>query len=220
MKKLLPLLFILVCTVASADTAYVTDELKINMRSGNTGRNKIIRMIPSGAKLTVISRSKATGYSKVRYKSTEGYVLSRFLQKKQVSKFFLKDAQETAGNLNVENVRLSKELTELTGNNTSTLSTNQNLTEERNHLRNELNELQHTAANAIQLKNERNQFQERIISIERELEQLRLEKKVLEDTSKQDWFLYGGILALAGMLMGWILPKLSWQRKTSNWDSF
>jgi len=205
---------------AAADTAYVSDDLKINMRSGDTGRNKIIRMIPSGAKLTVISRSKASGYSKVKYKSTVGYVLSRFLQKNQVSKYFLKDAQTTAKTLKVENARLTKELTDITGNNTTTLSSNQSLTEERNHLRNELNELQHTAANAIQLKNERNQFQERIISIERELEQLRLEKKILEDTSKQDWFLYGGILALAGMLFGWILPKLSWQRKTSNWDSF
>ena len=190
------------------------------MRSGDTGRNKIIRMVPSGAKLTVISRSKASGYSKVKYKSTVGYVLSRFLQKNQVSKYFLKDAQTTAKTLKVENARLTKELTEITGNNTTTLSSNQSLTEERNHLRNELNELQHTAANAIQLKNERNQFQERIISIERELEQLRLEKKVLEDTSKQDWFLYGGILALAGMLFGWILPKFNWQRKTNNWDSF
>ena len=84
----------------------------------------------------------------------------------------------------------------------------------------ELAELQQTAANAIQLKQQRDQLQERVVSVERELQQLKRENQALTDSSNQDWFLYGGALSLFGVLLGFILPKLSWRRRSSGWDTF
>jgi SH3 domain protein len=69
------------------------------------------------------------------------------------------------------------------------------------------------------LKNERDQLQERVVNVERDLEQFKLENQSLKDSTKQDWFLYGGLLALFGVILGFVLPKLSWRRKSS-WDSF
>ncbi len=56
--------------------------------------------------------------------------------------------------------------------------------------------------------------------MERENQQLKREKQALEDSTNQDWFLYGGILAFTGIFLGLIIPKIRWQRKTSNWDTF
>ena len=50
-------------------------------------------------------------------------------------------------------------------------------------------------------------------------ERFKLENQSLKDTASQDWFLYGGLLALIGVILGFILPKLGWRRKNS-WDSF
>jgi SH3 domain protein len=71
----------------------------------------------------------------------------------------------------------------------------------------------------VQLKNERDELQERFVSVERDLQQVKLENQALQDTANQDWFLYGGILALVGVILGFILPKLSWRRKNS-WDIY
>ena len=74
-------------------------------------------------------------------------------------------------------------------------------------------------ASSSQLRNERDELQERVVNVERDLQQYKLENQALKDTASQDWFLYGGILALFGVLLGFILPKLGWRRKSS-WDSY
>jgi SH3 domain protein len=58
------------------------------------------------------------------------------------------------------------------------------------------------------------------VTIERELQQYKRDNQALTDSSNQDWFLYGGGLALFGVLLGFILPKLSLRRRSSGWDSF
>ncbi|WP_239649780.1 hypothetical protein [Methylocucumis oryzae] len=67
---------------------------------------------------------------------------------------------------------------------------------ERDNLSLELGELKKASSNVIELKNERDELQERVVNSERELEQLRRENQALKDTSNQDWFLYGGILSI------------------------
>ncbi len=178
-------------------------------------------MLPSGTPLTLVEENKESGYSKVRTNSgIEGYILTRHTSKNPISKWYLDKANKKLEALQEENGKIKEELNQLRGNNTQTLTTNQSLTDERDQLRNELNELKQTAANAVQLKHQRDQLQERVISVERELQQIKRENQALEDSTNQDWFLYGGILSLFGVILGFILPKLSWRRKTSNWDTF
>jgi len=45
------------------------------------------------------------------------------------------------------------------------------------------------------------------------LQQYKLENQVLKDTASQDWFLYGGILSLVGVLLGFILLKTQLAQK-------
>jgi SH3 domain protein len=74
-------------------------------------------------------------------------------------------------------------------------------------------------SSSAQLRNERDELQERVVNVERDLQQYKLENQALKDTASQDWFLYGGLLSLFGVLLGFILPKLGWRRKSS-WDSY
>jgi SH3 domain protein len=46
------------------------------------------------------------------------------------------------------------------------------------------------------------------------------EKQTLEESTSQDWFLIGAGVLLGGIILGLILPRISWRRKTSSWDSF
>lgn len=222
MKKIIPLLILLGCSLSAyAETVYVTDNLKMILRNSESTRHKIIKMLPSGTPLTVLERNPKTGYTKVRLSNgMEGYILTRYTQDKPISRWYLKKARKKLEFLEAENARMKAELEKLSSNNNQAVTENKSLLQERDQLSKELNDLRQTAANAIQLKNQRDQLQERVITVERENQQLKREKQALEDSTNQDWFLYGGILAFTGIFLGLIIPKIRWQRKTSNWDTF
>ena len=222
MKKSLFFISILALSFTSrAETVYVTDQLKLDMRSGEGTRFKIVKMVASGTPLTVLSRNPATGYTKVRLKNgAEGYILTRYTISDPIARRRLEQANNDLELLRSENGLLTTELDALKGNNTKTTATIDELANERDQLSNDLNTLRQTAANAIQLKQQRDQLQERVVNIERENQQLKREKQALEDSANQDWFLYGGILAFAGIFFGLLIPKISWHRKTSSWDTF
>jgi SH3 domain protein len=93
------------------------------------------------------------------------------------------------------------------------------LTKDKEQLTRELADLKKTATNAVQIKNERDELQEKVVNSARELQQLKVENQALKDSANQDWFLYGGGLALAGVLLGFIIPKISWGRRNT-WGSF
>ena len=223
MKRIPTVFFILISftSIVNAKTIYVTDTIKYTLRSSESNRSKIVRMLPSGTPLTILSENSGSGYSKVRTGSgIEGYVLSRHTQNKPISLWYLNKANKKLDTLQKEFDLAKQELNQLVGNNDKTLSSNQSLTQERDTLSKDLNDLRQTAANAVQLKHQRDQLQERVISVERELQKLKRENQTLEDSTNQDWFLYGGILSLFGVILGFILPKLSWRTKKSNWDTF
>ncbi len=222
MKKITALLTLLIISLsAQAQTIYITDSATYTLRSIESNNGRILRMLPSGTALTVISVNKENGYSKVQTSDgTEGYVLSRFTLNQPINRWFLNKANKKLKILQQALDQTEHELSQLKDHNTETLSSNQSLNKERDTLSKDLHDLRLTASNAVQLKHQRDQLQERVISVERELQQVKRQNQTLEDSTNQDWFLYGGILSLIGVILGFILPKLSWRRKTSNWDTF
>ncbi|MFZ2169642.1 MAG: TIGR04211 family SH3 domain-containing protein [Methylococcaceae bacterium] len=223
MKKIILRSFlILIVTLGSAraETVYVTANLNISLRSEESTRSKFLKALPIGTPVTVIKENKKSGFTKVRLKDgTEGYIQSRNVTKEPPILDLPETSSKIMESLQAENAVLKTELATAKSAITPGTSLEQSLANERDRLSRELAELKKTAAGSLQLKNERDELQERVVGVERDLQQFKLENQALKDTANQDWFLYGGILALAGVLLGFILPKLSWRRKTS-WDSF
>ena len=91
---------------------------------------------------------------------------------------------------------------------------------EKTHLIRELTSIRHASSKAIQIQKERNQLQERIINLERDMQTVSHEKQTLEESTSQDWFLIGAGVLLGGIILGLILPRIRWRRRTSSWDSF
>jgi SH3 domain protein len=221
-KNLLSAFFILIITFgqSQAETVYVADDLNLSLRDAANRRGKVLKSLPTGTPLTVIDKQSKAEFIHVRLiDGTEGYIKSRYT-KKQAPVLDPKDApSKTIALLQSDNAALRTELNTLKESLTPGSSLEKSLATERDQLARELNDLKRTAASSFQLKNEHDELQERFVSVERDLQQVKLENQALKDSASQDWFLYGGILTLAGVILGFILPKLGWRRKSS-WDSF
>lgn len=223
MKKILISFYALIVAFGSAqaETVYVTDNLNLSLRSEPNNQSKVLKLLPTGTPLTVITENRKTGFTQVRLDNgTEGYIPTRNTIKEPPSRFQLETANKNLVSLQAENATLKADLAKLKDSITPGTSFEKSLAAERDQLSRELNELKKSASNTMQLKNERDELQERVVNVERDLQQFKLENQALKDSSKQDWFLYGGILSLAGVLLGFILPKIGWRRKGSGWDSF
>lgn len=212
MKKALVSILVLLatCSLAEARVGYVTDSIDVPLRSGESERSKIVRMLPNGMSLNVLGDNTENGYTYVQAANgAEGYILTRYISNEPSARNQLEAAVKKLEALQEENKQLK-----------ASQVNHQEVGKERDKLSAELSELQQTAANAIQLKQQRDQLQERVVTVERELQQLKRENQALADSTNQDWFLYGGGLALFGVLLGFILPKISWRRRSSGWDTF
>jgi SH3 domain protein len=58
-----------------------------------------------------------------------------------------------------------------------------------------------------------------VIAQRKELETVLRDKNALTDDQKQAWFLIGGSVLFAGILLGILLPRLSVRRR-GQWNSF
>jgi SH3 domain protein len=218
-KNILILICFLIPSTAFSKTAYVSDELDIMVRSGQSGSHRIISTLKSGAKVNVLSFDEASGYSRVSFNDgREGWVLARLLQKSPAAKARLATAKSTFNQQTAELKELQAKV-KLLGNTKGELdSQSVKLLSDNTALNEQLDRVKAASSNAIQTLEERDQLQMRVVKLERELETLKRQNNVLSNTESQTWFLIGSGVLLFGLFLGFFLPKLSW-RKSSSWNS-
>jgi SH3 domain protein len=145
--------------MAFAKTAYVTDELKITLRTGESATHRIVRMLPTGERLEVLSTDAKTGYSKVRTAGgTEGYVLTRQLLDQPVARDRLAAAEAEVKALKAAPGELSSRLAKLIEEHDALKKAHQELQQAKTLVDQEFAALQRTASNAVRIANERNEL--------------------------------------------------------------
>ena len=219
------LFFLISCVLilsgnAMAETRYVSDTLEITMRSGKGTSFGITRMLRSGTPVKVLATDKKTGYTQVRTNSgKEGWVLSRFLMKGQAARDRLSTAEKNLAELELENRKLTTTMTSLKeekGTLESSLST---LEGESRGVSQELAEIRRTASSALAIDSENKDLKGRMVSLERQLQTVQQENETLKDRTARDWFMVGAAVVLLGIIVGLIIPKIRF-RKKSSWDTF
>ena len=200
-------------------TRYVSDELEITMRNGQGVKFAIRKMLSSGTKLDVVE-TDPSGYSKVRTETgTEGWVLTRYLDNQPSSRNRLAASEQKAANLELEIAQYKTEIEALSSQNNDTGSQNLTLTETSQRLSKELDDLRRTASNAMALDTENHLLKEQLQETDHQTQLLIIENSGLKDNNAKTWFLVGAAVLIAGLLLGLIIPRLRFQKKSS-WGSF
>ena len=219
MKKISLLLsaLLLPLLVQAQDIRYVSDELIITMRTGQGSQYQILKTLPSGTRLEILETDDETGYSKVRIPDgKEGWVLNRFLTVEPIAREKLAAAQGKMQRLVEQNNALKEELANLKNNNTDLEAERNALLNQQEKAKSELDRLNQVAAQPLQLDKQNRELKQQNVSLEKELQLIQQENQVLKDRSQREWFIAGAGVLLGGLLLGLILPKIRW-RKKSNW---
>ncbi len=217
---LLVVLLLLTVGLSAAETRYVTDQLKITMRSGESNKHRIIRMLPSGTKVTVLSTNRKTGYSKVRLENgLTGYVLTRQLIDEPVARDRLAALEQRIKELEASPNELSKRLAALSREHDELKRRHAELQAEKDRIQNELQTIRRTAANAIQIAQERKKLRKQVATMSRQLADQEQQIRELKNSTTQRWFLIGGGVLFGGIILGLILPHLRVRRRKDSWGS-
>ena len=205
--------------LAQAETRYVSDRLEIQMRTGKGTQFKILRMLPSGTALEVLEVDQQNGYSRVRSAGgVEGWVLNRYLMKGKAARDRLAEAEKELARLELENRKLSASVGELKNAKGSIDQERGALSKENRKLSQELEAIRRTASSALAIDAENKDLKSKIVAYERQAQTLKQENEGLKDRTARDWFMVGAGVIILGMIIGLIIPRIRW-RKKSSWDT-
>ncbi len=216
------LIFLLTTLIltAHAEKRYASDQIEVLLRTGPSHQHAIVRMLKSGVAVEVLEHDKAKGYSKVKSKGgSEGWVLSRHLMVEPSARELLENLSvlvsgaeskldspgAQAGLIKLEFETLTKQVATVEKDNLL--------------LQEELASIKQTAAKAIELESQHQEMLQKTSVMSTKLAQLEQENTELSSNIQRDWFYAGGIVLLAGLLMGLIIPRIQW-RKRSRFSDF
>jgi SH3 domain protein len=212
--------FLILSSNAIAETRYVSDTLEITLRSGKGTNFGITRMLRSGTPVEVLAVDKKSGYTQVRTKSgKEGWVLSRFLMNGRAARERLATAEKNLAERELENRKLTTAMTTLTEEKSGLETNLQELEGQSRGVNQELSEIKRTASSALAIDSENKELKGRMVSLERQLQTVQQENEALKDRTARDWFMVGAAVILLGIIVGLIIPKIRF-RKKSSWDTF
>ncbi len=203
MKKVafIGICLVLSFSVSQAETLYISDFLRITMRTGPGIDHKIIEMIKSGQMVTVLEQGPE--WTKIQLPTgKEGWVLNRFLTPKPPSGLLLKKLEE-------KHAELSLQVTTLIDENERLRNENQKLDAELKTNSSNLDKvtdsyqtLKSGSAEYLDLKSiyekmvvQLDQQKKRAQNVEKELERIQFHKNIR-------WFLSGASVLIIGFLIG------------------
>ena len=205
---------------AQADTRYVTDQLTITVRTGENSSYRVLKALPTGTKVEVLSDNKDTGYSKIKTPDgTEGYSLTRYLINEPPAQVRLAEMKKKLDQLQAKPPDdAQKQLADLQGQYQSLKLKYDSLEFENVQLSQRMDAVKENASNVVGLMDQRDEALQRANKLASELDKLKVRNTELENHSDKKWFMAGAGVLILGILVGIILPKVG-VRKRGKWGS-
>jgi len=215
MKPLLILILAcgLICATAWAETNYITDDMKITMRTGPGISYKIIAMVRSGQKVEIVEPDAE--WSKVRLleNNKEGWVLTRYLTANQPSRLALERLQQEHQDLLDQAAAPIKEITRLKKENHDLTAMLESKNNELDQLKSAYETLKTESAEFIDLKSKFKETNAKLSEQTQKADRLEANFSKLQLHQNIRWFLSGAGVLLVGFIIGFSTRR---QRRRSS----
>jgi SH3 domain protein len=197
----LVLLFCLFSASVYGETMYVSDILKLTLRTGPSIENKIIAVIESGQMMEVIQYGDE--WSKVRLPSgKEGWVLSRYLTTDETNNIKLERLEAMHNNLTIQAAELLEENNRLKTENTRLSAEFEAGQKELVKTKSDYEALKAESAEFLTLKANYNRAASQLAEQTARAKQLEEQLSSLEMNTYIKWFLAGSGVLIIGFLIG------------------
>ena len=201
---------------AAAETRYVSDELVITVRSGESSQHQILRTIKSGTQMKLLESHKETGYSRIRLNDgTEGWVLSQYLTATPVTKQRLTTARRELSHAKQKIKTLSEQIKQTQYELSESEQRGQALLKQTEALEREVTHIRNIAGHAPALSDQNQALKADVIRLETMVQTLEQENLLIKDRSARDWFIAGTGVTLMGMAIGFVAYKIRSQKRSS-----
>jgi SH3 domain protein len=214
-----PVLFaaVLASEAVYAETAYVSDVLKVPMRSGATTGHRILKFLISGTAVTVLETSEDGKYTHVEVGDKEGWVLTEDLMDVPSGRDRLVVVNKKLSGAREQVQQLKSNVAELKAEIKQLKNENNTLQNERTNLSNSLDDLKITAANPLALSRKNKELKKELEKAHANVAMLDKDNQQLRSNVMQDWFIIGGAVSIGSLLLGIILTRINWRRKRDSW---
>ena len=187
--------------VVCAETMYVTDVLRLTLRTGKSTEHKIIAVIESGQNVEVLESGEE--WSRVRMADgKEGWVLTRYLTPRETYNVKLKRLEDKHKNLMAQAASLLEENTKLNSENKKLKAAFQQNEKAFNKIQGDFESLKSESAEFIKLRTnykkiskELDEKSQRLTELEEQISRLQLYHYI-------KWFLVGAGVLLIGFIIG------------------
>jgi SH3 domain protein len=205
---------------AHSEPAWISDQFEVMLRTGPSTGNAIQLMLGSGARLEVLERDAESGYSRVRTSGgTEGWVLTRYLMGEPAAREQLVELTGELTNANAQGTTLGSQLNSIKSEYDNATRRIAALENEKKALQTELDQIKKTAANALAIDSQNQDFRQQIFEAENRISILEQENDGLKGQTNRNWFITGALVLLGGIAAGLLLPHMRFQRR-SRYDRF
>lgn len=187
MRYLTLVLVFLASSTISAATAYISDSLDVFYRSGPTNQYRILGVLKSGVAVELIQQDSENASSQIRLESGREVWIDT-------------DKLITTKPNYLQLDELRREYQQYRRTTTG-----------------EIADLQSNLKQARDLASASERLQQRIAKLELDNEALSLRNQALSDRSRYDLLTAGGIVAILGIFVGLILPKLITRKRDDGW---
>ena len=204
----------------NAEVVYVRDVIYVPLREGQSSADRVLHNgLRSGTRLELLTKNTQTGYSLVRMENgKEGWIPNQYLIRQPIAADLLNEAKQRLKVINQEHETALLRIGEL-----EDILTQKNLGKKALNARNleisgELETITRLSAKAIEISEENSQL---LIEQESQIANLDVSNsafRMLQDESKQLWFLCGAGSVSLSMLFGfWVARRIYRDSKSGGW---
>ncbi len=203
LQRIVFLGIVLMCFSANgfAESMYVTDQLKLTLRSGPSTEHKILAVVESGQKVEILE--PGDDWSLVRNaKGKEGYVLTRYLMSEPTHNVRLEKLQRKHKALTQQAATLLEENTRFRSENKKLKSALDKNEKTLQKLRLDYDKLKAGSAEYLELKEKSKTVSRQLAEQTKRADTLDEELRSVETNQYIKWFLAGSGVLLMGFIVG------------------
>jgi len=196
----------------SQNAYYVSDSFEVTLRTGPTLQHKILRMMPTGARLELVENQGE--WSLVKYNDQEGYVQSRFVTGELPKEIVIRNLQRRTEQLEQRTTQATSQSSTLGNENRELKVALEKATSDLARIQKEFSELRADAAGVLDLKQNYEATRTQLETMTSEAEQLKAMNKELRSDATLRWFMSGAGIVVCSWLVGFMLGRSGRKRKS------